>query len=71
MSHSDWPFDEPQNLAVITLRRIMDGGEPIRYVLHDEDGGDVSEEDAMVVVGLGEMLAFDASLAELADLPDG
>jgi hypothetical protein len=73
-----WPFDDPPNLAVITLKRILQGGQPIRYVTHDHDdggwqfldGGDIEEEDAMVV-GLGTIVRFDPAVAELADLPLG
>jgi hypothetical protein len=75
---SSWPFEDPPNLAVITLKRILDAEQPIRYVSHDLDdggwqfldGGDVDDEDAMVV-GLGTILRFDATVGELADLPLG
>ena len=74
----DWPFEDPENLAVITLGRIMDGRNPILYVTHDEDdggwqfldGGDVTEDDAMVV-SLGNVVDHDETIRELADLPIG
>jgi hypothetical protein len=73
-----WPFEDPSNLAVITLKRILDAEQPIRYVSHDLDhggwqfldGGDVDNEDALVV-GLGTIVRFDATVGELADLPLG
>jgi hypothetical protein len=73
-----WPFEDPPNLAVITLKRILQAEQPIRYVSHDLDdggwefldGGDVREVDAMVV-GLKEIMRFDPTIGELADLPLG
>ncbi len=75
---SDWPFDDPEDTEVFCLRRILRGDCPLLLVTHDEDddswqfldGEHVFEEDAAVVY-LGEMVQFDASLVELADLPRG
>lgn len=74
---TDWPFKDPENCAVITLARILDGSKPILYVVHDEDGdwqfldgGDVSEDDARVV-SLKQVVGLDPSLKSLADLPAG
>jgi hypothetical protein len=75
---SDWPFAEPENLATITVRQIIVDGDPILRVSHDEDdggwqfltGGQVEMKDAMLV-GLGEIVALDPSVIELADLPLG
>lgn len=76
----DWPFDDPPNLAVITTRSVVRGGEWIASVSHDEDDGGwqfhdshpgpLVESDAMIV-GLGEMVRRDPSLRALADLPVG
>ena len=73
-----WPFADDKNAATITLQRIMDGSEPVLYVVHDEedgtwqflDGNEVSESDA-VVVSLSNVVEVDPSLQELADLPRG
>ncbi len=75
---SEWPFDDPPNTAAITTRSVLDDGAPILLVTHDlEDGGwqfldgaAASSSEARVV-GLGRMCARDASLLELADLPEG
>ncbi len=74
---NEWPFTEPENCAVITLARILDGSKPILYVVHDEDGdwqfldgGDVSEIDAKTV-SLKQVVGLDPSLKSLADLPTG
>ena len=75
---NEWPFECPQNLAVITLDRIMDGRNPILYVTHDEDdgswqfldGGELTEENAMIV-GLSEVAKHDPTIRQLADLPLG
>jgi hypothetical protein len=36
---SGWPFEGPQNLAVISNRKVIFGGEWIALVSHDEDDG--------------------------------
>lgn len=72
-----WPFEEPQNAAVLCLRRILQGTAPILLAVYDNerqwqflDGDDVTEAEA-VVVGLGAVFAKDASIGVLADLPAG
>jgi len=30
-----WPFDQPRNCAVFTIRQIIDGECPIQVVYHD------------------------------------
>jgi len=74
---TNWPFKDPENYAVVTVSRILDGSKPILYVVHDEDGdwqfldgGDVSEDDAKVV-SLMQVVGLDPSLKSLADLPTG
>lgn len=74
----DWPFDDPENVASITVRQILQGGQPILYVSHDADdrmwqfltGGPVDVADAMIV-SLREVYSLDPSIGELADLPLG
>jgi hypothetical protein len=73
-----WPFPDPIDAPVITLERILRGESAVLLATHDEDDGwwqfldgeQVFEEDG-VIVKLGEILQFDPSLAELADLPVG
>jgi hypothetical protein len=73
-----WPFDDPEDTEVITLGRILRGESPLRLATHDDDDGawqfldgeHVFEDDAQVVL-LGELVQFDPSLVELADLPRG
>ena len=74
----NWPFDQPQNCAVITLKQIIDGAEPILHVSHDLDDhgwqflgiGDACEEDAAVVC-LGEIVKSDSTVLQVADIPPG
>jgi hypothetical protein len=74
----EWPFDDPENVATMTVRQITHGGQPILLVSHDADdgmwqfltGGPVEMTDAMIV-GLGEVYRIDQSIGELADLPLG
>ena len=75
-----WPFRDPPNVAVIASRKIVDGSDWIALVFHDEDDGGwqfhISEpglprgSDA-AVVGLGDIVRLDESVAALADLPLG
>jgi hypothetical protein len=73
-----WNFAQPRNLAVITLARVISGERTVLYVSHDEDDGGwqfldgaaFAETDARVV-GLGQMVDSDPTLADLADLPEG
>jgi hypothetical protein len=75
---ADWPFDDPEDVAVFTTRRIMDGHSSVLLVTHDEeesgwqflDSGDLEREDAMLV-SLLSMTERDPSLLQLADLPVG
>jgi hypothetical protein len=73
-----WPFTDPPETPVITLDRILRGASPLRLVTHDADDGcwqfldnDHAFESEAAVVTLGEMLQFDSSLSELANLPTG
>jgi hypothetical protein len=75
---ADWPFDDPEDVAVFTIKRITDGQSSVLLVTHDEedsgwqflDGADVDREDA-TLVSLGEITGLDPSLLQLADLPVG
>ena len=74
----DWPFDQPRNCAVVTLRQIIKEGAPILHVTHDLDdhswqflGWDTPEMADAAVVGLAEIVELDPSVLELADLPPG
>jgi hypothetical protein len=75
----DWPFDDPENLAVITTTQVMNDNMPIHMVIryrHDEswvflaNAENEDIENAMLTT-LGEVLARDTTLAEIADLPPG
>ena len=74
----DWPFEDPENVAVMTVRQIIDDGRPILRVSHDVDdgmwqfltGGTVRMDDALVV-SLRSVYRLDPSIGELADLPLG
>jgi len=74
----NWPFDQPQNCAVITLRQIVENGQPILYVSHDlDDHGwqfltldEAKEEDARMVL-FKNIIKLDTSIYELAHMPPG
>jgi len=74
----EWPFDQPRNCAVFTVRQIMSGAAPILQVHHDFDdhgwqfltGESLDMKDAMLVA-LHEVTSLDDSLYQIADLRPG
>ncbi|MGH7517091.1 MAG: hypothetical protein ACREOC_06435 [Gemmatimonadales bacterium] len=73
-----WPFADPPNTAAITTRPVLEQSAPILRVVHDADDGTwqflcgtTGDPAEARVVGLGRMGTRDASLRELADLPEG
>ena len=72
----NWPFTDPEDLAVFTLKRIVRAEAPILWVCHYEDdsgwqfldGGEVAVEEASLV-SLRNVTRLDPSVLELADLP--
>jgi hypothetical protein len=78
MNDGDWPFDQPRNCAVITLRSIVFDGKPILHVTHDLDnhgwqflGIEDADMDDAAVVSLAEIVQRDLSVLQVADLPPG
>ena len=78
MNDGDWPFDQPPNCLVVTLRSIVSDGEPILHVTHDIDDhgwqflglADADINDAAVVLP-SEIVQHDSSVLQIADLPPG
>jgi hypothetical protein len=77
--HTDeWPFDQPRNCAVFTVRQILDRSQPVLHVTHDfDDHGwqflawETPKSEDAKIVALEEIINFDPSLLLLADLPPG
>jgi hypothetical protein len=77
---TEWKFADPPDVAVISTRKVVSGDDWIAFVSHDADDGGwqfldnapgpLNEVDASVV-SLSEIVALDASVNELADLPLG
>ncbi|MBL4849870.1 MAG: hypothetical protein JKY65_30450 [Planctomycetes bacterium] len=75
---TDWPFPHPENTACMTVRQVLQDGQPILYVTRDVDdgmfqfltGGSVTTEDAKLV-SLGSMLSHDDTLRGVAGLSLG
>lgn len=75
--HGEWLFDDPENVAAICCRHVLEGKAILR-VTHDEDDGSWQilcgeqheQEDARVVC-LGCMVKRDATLLEVSGLPLG
>ena len=82
MQKSDWPFDDPPHVAVLTTKRILREHHPILLVIHEDedeydgggwqflDGLDLTEADGSVV-SLQAIVSRDATLRTLAELPPG
>jgi hypothetical protein len=78
MAAAPWPFDQPPNCAVVTLRSIVFAGEPILLVCHDRDdhgwqfldGRPVDSANA-ALVSLKTIVNVDPTVVEVADLPPG
>lgn len=76
--NTSWPFDQPENCAVISVRQVMLEGAPVLLVAHDEEdhgwqflaGGEFRTEDG-VVVSFRSVVLKDPTLLEIADLPPG
>ena len=64
-----WPFDQPRSCAVLTVRQILDGSQPVLHVTHDTQ--ETSKIEDAKIVAFEEMIALDASLLQLADLSPG
>jgi hypothetical protein len=76
MTLDDWPFDQPRNCAVVTLRQVVFDGAPILHVTHDVDdhgwqflGWEDADMEQAAVVSLEELVQLDSSVLELADMP--
>ncbi len=74
----DWPFDQPKNCAVFTIRQVLDGEHPIQVIYHDlEDDGwqfvsniEYTTDDAQLV-GLEEITKIDPTVFEVAKMQPG
>jgi hypothetical protein len=73
-----WPFPGPETLAVICCAHVLDRTRPILRVTHDLDDeswqllrGQSHDGSEAKVVCLGCMVARDATIVQLADLPLG
>ena len=75
----DWPFDQAPNVAAICSRQVIELGYPILFVTHYDDDHSWSflcattdnYPDDGRVIGMGEALNLDPTLAAVADLPPG
>ncbi len=72
----DWPFADPRNVAVVTVKNIMNGVAPILRVTHDLDDGAwqflewvTPDIDDAAIMSLEEMTISDPTNLELVDLP--
>jgi hypothetical protein len=75
---NDWPFADPRNVAVFTVRSVWQSNRPILFVYHNEDDGAwqfhadrTPNEKEASIVSLEEIAILDPSVTELADLPIG
>jgi len=76
--NDSWPFDQPRNCAVLTMRQVLEEREPILLVSHDDDNhgwqfigsSDANVDDARVVA-LEEIVTLDPTVLAVADLLPG
>jgi hypothetical protein len=75
---TDWPFQDPPNVAAFTDRLVTEKGHPIVFVSHEEAdaawelmGPEDPRPEQRVVLCLQHLVERDPSLRELADLPLG
>jgi len=74
----EWPFDQPKNCAVFTIKQVIESKFPILLVYHDlEDNGwqfvsnvEFSMEDAKLV-SLEEITKIDPTVCEVAKIEPG
>jgi hypothetical protein len=73
-----WLFEDPPNVAVLSLKQIVFEGQPILHVTHDSDdgswqflGAETPNERNAVIISLEEIVRHDSSIKELSDLPLG
>lgn len=74
----EWPFADPPNVAVFTVKSVWQERRRILFVYHDADDGawqfhadrEPAEEDASILA-LEEIVELDCSVKGLADLPRG
>jgi len=73
----DWSFHEGKNHAAFTTKRVLNGSHPILLVSHDNEGdwqflcGTTNRPSDGKIVCLGDIIKRDASIAEVANLPEG
>jgi hypothetical protein len=73
-----WPFDQPPDCVAVTTTQVLKEGRDITHVFHDADDhgwqfhypGEKKVSDSMVVT-MKEIVRFDPSVQEIADLPPG
>jgi len=77
-SKTTWAFDQGPGVAAITTAAVLEGREPVRIVEHDADDhswtflcGTTSDPGDGRVVAMGQIVALDPTLVEVAELPPG
>lgn len=76
---NNWQFQEPENVVVVTTRKVLMDHKPILHVSHDEDDGvwqfhsgdQIEVAKDSLLVSLKSIVEYDTSINDLADLPLG
>ena len=73
-----WPFDQAKNVAAITSRFVLEERFPVLRVVHYSDDhswafecGTTNSSDDIRIIGMGEAVALDPTIMEIANLPPG
>jgi hypothetical protein len=75
---SGWPFDQAQNVAAISSKKVLFDGAPVLFVVHYSDDhswafleGQSFRASEGSIVSMATAVRNDLSLYEIADLPPG
>ncbi len=74
----NFPFHEPENVAVFTCVHVLENGADICYVTHDEDDGawqflckETHDAEDARIVALKAVFEMDPTIGALAGMPEG
>ncbi|EUJ10736.1 hypothetical protein Meth11DRAFT_1564 [Methylophilaceae bacterium 11] len=75
---TSWKFDQARNVATVTTKKVMLENHPILMAVHYEEDdswaftcGTTNDSEDLMLVGMGEVVDLDPTLASIADLPPG
>jgi hypothetical protein len=77
-TEGEWPFDQPRNCAIYTIRQVIENEVPILVVYHDADdhgwqflSNIETKADDAKIVSLESITRIDPSVFQVATIPPG